>query len=45
MAGLLYKDFVGIKGKITVILFSLATIIFMVVRIIFPGVTDSVSNG
>ena len=45
MAGLLYKDFVGIKGKITVILFSLATIFFLVVRIIFPGVTDSVSDG
>ena len=45
MAGLLYKDFVGIKGKITVILFSLATIFFLVVRIIFPGVTDAVSDG
>ena len=45
MAGLLYKDFVGIKGKITVILFSLATIVFLVVRIIFPGVTDAVSDG
>lgn len=45
MAGLLYKDFVGIKGKMTVILFSLATMIFLAARIIFPGVTDVVSDG
>lgn len=40
MAGLLYKDFVGIKGKIIVMILGLATIFFLVVRIIFPGGTD-----
>lgn len=45
MAGLLYKDFVGIKGKIIVMILGLATIFFLVVRIIFPGGTDVVSDG
>ena len=37
MAGLLYKDFVGIKGRYQVIVFSILTMAFLVFRVLFPG--------
>ena len=37
MAGLLYKDFVGIKGRYQVIVFSVLTLAFVVFRVMFPG--------
>ena len=37
MAGLLYKDFVGIKGRYQVIVFSVLTLAFLVFRVMFPG--------
>ena len=37
MAGLLYKDFVGIKGRYQVIIFSVLTLLFLVLRLLFPG--------
>ena len=37
MAGLLYKDFVGIKGRYQVIVFSVLTLLFLVFRLLLPG--------
>ncbi|MCM1186954.1 MAG: ABC-2 transporter permease [Lachnoclostridium sp.] len=37
MAGLLYKDFVGIKGKKIVWVFTVCTILFLILRLAFPG--------
>ena len=37
MAGLLYKDFVGIKGRYQVIVFSVLTLLFLVLRLLLPG--------
>ncbi|MGN0346680.1 MAG: ABC-2 transporter permease [Lachnospiraceae bacterium] len=40
MAGLLYKDFVSVGGKKIVMLFSFLTILYIALRLIFPGTTD-----
>lgn len=45
MAGLLYKDFVGIKGKRIVWVFVLLTIAFLILRFIFPGNIDTDVSG
>ena len=45
MAGLLYKDFVGIKGKKMVLLFLAGTLLFLVLRFLFPGSNASVMSG
>lgn len=37
MAGLLYKDFVGIKGKKIIWIFTICTILFLALRLAFPG--------
>lgn len=43
MAGLLYKDFVGIKGKMLIIIFGVLTVIFLALRMIFPGNVDGIT--
>ena len=40
MGGLLYKDFVSIKGKRLVLVLLLLTVAFLVLRIVFPGNMD-----
>ncbi|MGN0414837.1 MAG: ABC-2 transporter permease [Agathobacter sp.] len=45
MAGLLYKDFVGIKGKKMVLLFLGATLLFLVLRFLFPGTNTVAISG
>lgn len=37
MGGLLYKDFVAAKGKKLVWILVIATIVFTVLRMLFPG--------
>ncbi len=37
MAGLLYKDFVGIKGKQIICILIVCTVLFLIVRLAFPG--------
>ncbi|MCM1327016.1 MAG: ABC-2 transporter permease [Bacteroidales bacterium] len=37
MAGLLYKDFISIKGKRIVWIFTVCTILFLSLRLTFPG--------
>lgn len=37
MAGLLYKDFVGIKGKRIVWILIACTVLFLILRFVFPG--------
>lgn len=37
MAGLLYKDFVGIKGKRVVLILTVCTVLFLILRFVFPG--------
>ena len=37
MAGLLYKDFAGIKGKLILWILSGCTILFLILRFVFPG--------
>lgn len=37
MGGLLYKDFVAVKGKKLILIFVIATIVFTVLRMLFPG--------
>lgn len=41
MAGLLYKDFVSVGGKKVVTILSCLTILFIVLRMVFPGTADS----
>ena len=41
MAGLLYKDFVSVGGEKIVMLFSCLTILYIALRLIFPGTTDA----
>ncbi|MCM1090182.1 MAG: ABC-2 transporter permease [Butyrivibrio sp.] len=46
MAGLLYKDFVGIKGSKIVLILTVCTILFLIIRLAFPGnVSASVADG
>lgn len=42
MAGLLYKDFVSVSGKKIVTIFTCLTILFIVLRLAFPGTADNV---
>ena len=44
MAGLLYKDFVGIKGRTNVIVFSVLTLLFLAFRVLFPGNSGEVGE-
>lgn len=41
MAGLLYKDFVGIRGRRIVLIMIVCTLAFMVLRFLFPGNTST----
>ena len=46
MAGLLYKDFIGIKGKRIVWILFACTTLFLVLRLAFPGTVSTVmANG
>ncbi|MBD5474754.1 MAG: ABC-2 transporter permease [Lachnospiraceae bacterium] len=46
MAGLLYKDFIGIKGKRIVGILAGCTVLFLIVRFVFPGnVTTAPAGG
>lgn len=46
MAGLLYRDFVGIKGKRIVWILSACTALFLILRFVFPGnVTAYMAEG
>lgn len=40
MAGLLYKDFVSVSGKKMVTILTCLTILFIVLRLVFPGTAD-----
>lgn len=42
MAGLLYKDFIGIKGKRLVCTLLVCTVLFLIVRLAFPGNVDTI---
>ncbi|MBD5522297.1 MAG: ABC-2 transporter permease [Lachnospiraceae bacterium] len=42
MAGLLYKDFIGINGKRIVWILIGATLLFLILRFVFPGNVDTV---
>lgn len=45
MAGLLYKDFVGIRGRRMVLILIAYTFAFLVLRFLFPGNVDSDVHG
>lgn len=47
MAGLLYKDFVAIKGKKIALIYLCATVLFLAIRLIFPGtdMTETIFEG
>lgn len=46
MAGLLYKNFVGIKGKRIVWITAVLTLLFLILRFLFPGnVTTVMADG
>lgn len=45
MAGLLYKDFVGIRGKRIVWILFGCTVLFLVLRMVFPGNVSTVTYG
>lgn len=45
MAGLLYKDFVGIRGRRMVLILIACTFAFLVLRFLFPGNVDSDVHG
>lgn len=46
MAGLLYKDFIGIRGKRIVGILAGCTVLFLIVRFVFPGnVTTALAGG
>ena len=40
MGGLLYKDFISVKGKLNVWIMVVLTILFLVLRVQFPGTED-----
>ena len=42
MAGLLYKDFIGINGKRIVSILIGATLLFLILRFVFPGNVDTI---
>lgn len=41
MGGLLYKDFVSVSGKKIVAITTIATVIYMILRVVFPGMGAS----
>ena len=41
MAGLLYKDFVAVKGKKLILIFSVLTVLYVVLRMAFPGTVEN----
>lgn len=45
MAGLLYKDFVGIRGQRVLLILFGCTLVFMVLRLLFPGTDFMISVG
>lgn len=45
MAGLLYKDFIGIKGKRIVWILFGCTVLFLILRLAFPGNVNTVMAG
>ncbi len=45
MAGLLYKDFVGIRGRRIVLILAGCTLAFLILRFIFPGNVTTVMSG
>lgn len=45
MAGLLYKDFVSVKGKKVVIIFGILTVLFLILRMVFPGNALDIEQG
>lgn len=44
MAGLLYKDFVGIRGRRILLILLGCTLVFVVLRFLFPGNVDAVMS-
>ena len=40
MGGLLYKDFISVKGKLNVWTMVVLTVLFLVLRVQFPGTED-----
>ena len=40
MGGLLYKDFISVKGKLNVWIMVVLTVLFLVLRVQFPGTED-----
>ena len=45
MAGLLYKDFIGIKGRRILWIFAGCTLLFLILRFLFPGNVTTVMAG
>lgn len=45
MAGLLYKDFIGIKGKRIVCILIGCTVLFLMLRFVFPGNVNTIMSG
>lgn len=45
MAGLLYKDFIGIKGRRIVWILIGCTLAFLILRLVFPGDVTTVMSG
>lgn len=45
MAGLLYKDFVGIKGKQIICILIVCTVLFLIVRLALPGTVTTTMPG
>lgn len=41
MGGLLYKDFVSVKGKFNIGLIAIFTVLFLILRVQFPGTADT----
>ena len=44
MAGLLYKDFIGIKGRRIVLILTGCTLFFLILRFLFPGNVTTVTS-
>ncbi len=45
MGGLLYKDFVCIKGKKIAVILTVITVVLCILRVVFPGSSATVDNG
>lgn len=44
MAGLLYKDFIGIRGRRILLVFAGCTLLFLILRFLFPGNVTTASS-